>query len=180
MGDASNENKILRGELVRRDTVEDDVIAGDIDHRVAVVAMDVQIAEDGMRCLGGWCQSQSAAISERVRLKTPASPALDDSADGPFKEIGPAIIRWLKSRQGAGQPIRTDGPETHLKKQGTPNVAMSMAQVGAQYRWPNGVIPYMIDGNAPNPRGGPSSGSPRLVPIRYRRQRLLPPLDAGE
>ncbi len=36
--------------------------------------------------------------------------------------FGPAIIRWLKSRQGAGQPIRTDGPETHLKKQGTPTM----------------------------------------------------------
>ncbi len=35
---------------------------------------------------------------------------------------GPGIIRWLKSRQGAGQPIRTDGPETHLKKQGTPTM----------------------------------------------------------
>jgi phospho-N-acetylmuramoyl-pentapeptide-transferase len=36
--------------------------------------------------------------------------------------FGPSIIRWLKSRQGAGQPIRTDGPETHLKKQGTPTM----------------------------------------------------------
>ena len=36
--------------------------------------------------------------------------------------FGPAIIRWLKSRQGSGQPIRTDGPETHLKKQGTPTM----------------------------------------------------------
>jgi phospho-N-acetylmuramoyl-pentapeptide-transferase len=36
--------------------------------------------------------------------------------------IGPGIIRWLKSRQGSGQPIRTDGPETHLKKQGTPTM----------------------------------------------------------
>jgi phospho-N-acetylmuramoyl-pentapeptide-transferase len=36
--------------------------------------------------------------------------------------LGPAIIRWLKSRQGSGQPIRTDGPETHLKKQGTPTM----------------------------------------------------------
>jgi phospho-N-acetylmuramoyl-pentapeptide-transferase len=35
---------------------------------------------------------------------------------------GPGIIRWLKSRQGAGQPIRADGPETHLKKQGTPTM----------------------------------------------------------
>ncbi len=36
--------------------------------------------------------------------------------------FGPSIIRWLKSRQGAGQPIRSDGPETHLKKQGTPTM----------------------------------------------------------
>jgi len=36
--------------------------------------------------------------------------------------FGPSIIRWLKSKQGAGQPIRTDGPETHLKKQGTPTM----------------------------------------------------------
>lgn len=36
--------------------------------------------------------------------------------------IGPAVIRWLKSRQGAGQPIRSDGPETHLKKKGTPTM----------------------------------------------------------
>jgi phospho-N-acetylmuramoyl-pentapeptide-transferase len=36
--------------------------------------------------------------------------------------FGPSIIRWLKSRQGSGQPIRTDGPETHLKKQGTPTM----------------------------------------------------------
>lgn len=36
--------------------------------------------------------------------------------------IGPRVIRWLKSKQGKGQPIRTDGPETHLKKQGTPTM----------------------------------------------------------
>lgn len=36
--------------------------------------------------------------------------------------IGPAVIRWLKSKQGSGQPIRSDGPETHLKKQGTPTM----------------------------------------------------------
>jgi len=36
--------------------------------------------------------------------------------------IGPAVIRWLKSKQGAGQPIRSDGPATHLKKQGTPTM----------------------------------------------------------
>jgi phospho-N-acetylmuramoyl-pentapeptide-transferase len=35
---------------------------------------------------------------------------------------GPMIIRWLKGRQGSGQPIRDDGPETHFKKQGTPTM----------------------------------------------------------
>ena len=36
--------------------------------------------------------------------------------------IGPAVIRWLKSKQAGGQPIRNDGPETHLKKKGTPTM----------------------------------------------------------
>lgn len=36
--------------------------------------------------------------------------------------IAPPMIRWLKSKQGAGQPIRTDGPETHFKKAGTPTM----------------------------------------------------------
>lgn len=36
--------------------------------------------------------------------------------------IGPVVIRWLKSKQGSGQPIRTDGPQSHLKKQGTPTM----------------------------------------------------------
>jgi len=36
--------------------------------------------------------------------------------------VGPSVIRWLKSKQGQGQPIRQDGPETHFKKQGTPTM----------------------------------------------------------
>src|SRR3984885_4264914 len=36
--------------------------------------------------------------------------------------FGPSIIRWLRAKQGEGQPIRTDGPETHLKKKGTPTM----------------------------------------------------------
>jgi phospho-N-acetylmuramoyl-pentapeptide-transferase len=36
--------------------------------------------------------------------------------------LGPRLIRWLKAKQGEGQPIRTDGPETHLKKKGTPTM----------------------------------------------------------
>ncbi len=37
--------------------------------------------------------------------------------------FGPTLIRWLKSVQGAGQPIRPDGPESHLvTKKGTPTM----------------------------------------------------------
>jgi phospho-N-acetylmuramoyl-pentapeptide-transferase len=36
--------------------------------------------------------------------------------------LGPRIIRWLRAKQGEGQPIRDDGPETHLKKKGTPTM----------------------------------------------------------
>jgi phospho-N-acetylmuramoyl-pentapeptide-transferase len=35
---------------------------------------------------------------------------------------GQPFIRMVKRLQGAGQPIRTDGPETHLKKVGTPTM----------------------------------------------------------
>src|SRR5580704_9273820 len=36
--------------------------------------------------------------------------------------FGPRIIRWLRKKQGEGQPIRNDGPESHLKKKGTPTM----------------------------------------------------------
>jgi len=37
--------------------------------------------------------------------------------------IGPGMIRWLRERQGKGQPIRTDGPQRHVvEKQGTPTM----------------------------------------------------------
>lgn len=37
--------------------------------------------------------------------------------------VGPFVIHWLKDKQHACQPIRTDGPESHLKtKQGTPTM----------------------------------------------------------
>ncbi|WP_011631140.1 phospho-N-acetylmuramoyl-pentapeptide-transferase [Granulibacter bethesdensis] len=37
--------------------------------------------------------------------------------------LGPALIRWLKSVQRGGQPIREDGPERHLlEKKGTPTM----------------------------------------------------------
>lgn len=36
--------------------------------------------------------------------------------------MGPYIIGWLRRRHADGQPIRTDGPESHFKKKGTPTM----------------------------------------------------------
>jgi phospho-N-acetylmuramoyl-pentapeptide-transferase len=37
--------------------------------------------------------------------------------------INPMLIRWLKMKQGKGQPIRSDGPQRHiLEKAGTPTM----------------------------------------------------------
>lgn len=37
--------------------------------------------------------------------------------------LGPALINWLRERQGKGQPIRSDGPQRHIvEKQGTPTM----------------------------------------------------------
>lgn len=44
--------------------------------------------------------------------------------------FGPAIIASLKIRQGKGQPIRADGPETHFAKAGTPTMGGLMIIVG--------------------------------------------------
>src|SRR5882757_6388321 len=37
--------------------------------------------------------------------------------------FGTSVIAWLRSMQGEGQPIRTDGPQGHLvRKKGTPTM----------------------------------------------------------
>ena len=46
--------------------------------------------------------------------------------------IGPAMIRWLKKLQRDGQPIRDDGPESHLlTKKGTPTMGGLMFLLSA-------------------------------------------------
>lgn len=45
--------------------------------------------------------------------------------------IGPALIAWLRSKQGEGQPIRAEGPETHFKKKGTPTMGGLMILIAA-------------------------------------------------
>ncbi|SIR06367.1 Phospho-N-acetylmuramoyl-pentapeptide-transferase [Rhizobium sp. RU33A] len=44
--------------------------------------------------------------------------------------FGPAIISSLRVRQGKGQPIRADGPQTHFKKAGTPTMGGLMILAG--------------------------------------------------
>ena len=66
---------------------------------------------------------------------------------------GPAFIRWLKSHQAEGQPIRSDGPESHiLTKAGTPTMGgllilgvfvittLLWVPLGTAYLWPVLII----------------------------------------
>ncbi len=62
--------------------------------------------------------------------QTGREPAARHFLDGYFKALvlisfvlGAPIIRWLKRKQREGQPIRSDGPESHLlTKKGTPTM----------------------------------------------------------
>lgn len=54
--------------------------------------------------------------------------------------FGPMIIRSLRIRQGRGQPIRADGPQTHFKKAGTPTMGGLMLMsgiLGSSLLWAN-------------------------------------------
>lgn len=60
--------------------------------------------------------------------------------------FGPAAISWLRIKQGKGQPIRTDGPESHLAKRGTPTMGGLMILSGlfaATLVWGNLRNPYV-------------------------------------
>lgn len=60
--------------------------------------------------------------------------------------FGPAAISWLRIKQGKGQPIRTDGPESHLAKRGTPTMGGLMILAGllaATLLWGNLRNPYV-------------------------------------
>ncbi len=53
--------------------------------------------------------------------------------------FGPALIRWLRAKQRGGQPIREDGPASHLiTKKGTPTmggVLILLALAGSTLLW---------------------------------------------
>jgi phospho-N-acetylmuramoyl-pentapeptide-transferase len=61
--------------------------------------------------------------------------------------FGPAVIRWLRSKQKRGQPIRTDGPQSHIiTKQGTPTmggVLILLAFSLATLLWADLSNPYI-------------------------------------
>ncbi|QNM82525.1 phospho-N-acetylmuramoyl-pentapeptide-transferase [Sphingomonas sabuli] len=78
--------------------------------------------------------------------------------------LGPWLISYLRVRQGKGQPIRADGPQTHLSKIGTPTMgglliliamlasALLWMNVGSVYVWATilvtagfGLIGFMDD-----------------------------------
>ena len=61
--------------------------------------------------------------------------------------FGPAIINALRLKQGKGQPIRTDGPESHLlTKKGTPTMGGLMILFGvvtSVVLWANPKSPFV-------------------------------------
>ncbi len=60
--------------------------------------------------------------------------------------IGPRFIGWLRVRQGKGQPIRDDGPLTHLAKRGTPTMGGLMILTSvlvAMLLWMDLENPYL-------------------------------------
>jgi phospho-N-acetylmuramoyl-pentapeptide-transferase len=61
--------------------------------------------------------------------------------------LGPSLINALRLRQGKGQPIREDGPKTHLlTKKGTPTMGGLMILLGlcvATVLWANPYNPYV-------------------------------------
>ncbi len=60
--------------------------------------------------------------------------------------FGPWIIDHLRLRQGKGQPIRSDGPQSHFAKAGTPTMGGLMILLGivvATVLWANPANPYV-------------------------------------
>jgi phospho-N-acetylmuramoyl-pentapeptide-transferase len=60
--------------------------------------------------------------------------------------FGPTIINSLRIRQGKGQPIRADGPQTHFKKAGTPTMGGLMIMtgiIGSSLLWANLASVYV-------------------------------------
>ena len=60
--------------------------------------------------------------------------------------LGPWFIRWLRAKQGKGQPIRADGPQSHLAKRGTPTMGGLLILISVSVSvllWMNLRNPYV-------------------------------------
>src|SRR5690348_7842752 len=60
--------------------------------------------------------------------------------------LGPKFISWLRVRQGKGQPIRSDGPQSHLAKRGTPTMGgllILIALIVSTLLWMDITNPYV-------------------------------------
>lgn len=61
--------------------------------------------------------------------------------------VGPGLIRWMRRKQGKGQPIRQDGPQSHIiSKAGTPTmggVLILMSMSIATLLWARLDNPYV-------------------------------------
>ena len=60
--------------------------------------------------------------------------------------LGPWFISYLRVRQGKGQPIREDGPQTHLAKRGTPTMGgllILIAMISSVLLWMDLTNPYV-------------------------------------
>ncbi|QDH74127.1 phospho-N-acetylmuramoyl-pentapeptide-transferase [Brevundimonas sp. M20] len=60
--------------------------------------------------------------------------------------MGSRFINWMRAKQGKGQPIRSDGPITHLSKVGTPTMGGLMILAGiavAVLLWGDLTNPYI-------------------------------------
>jgi phospho-N-acetylmuramoyl-pentapeptide-transferase len=60
--------------------------------------------------------------------------------------LGPKFISWLRATQGKGQPIREDGPQSHLSKRGTPTMGGLLILISLSISvvlWMNLLNPYV-------------------------------------
>jgi phospho-N-acetylmuramoyl-pentapeptide-transferase len=60
--------------------------------------------------------------------------------------LGPWFISYLRVRQGKGQPIRADGPQSHLAKRGTPTMGgllILVAVIVSTFLWMELKNPYV-------------------------------------
>jgi phospho-N-acetylmuramoyl-pentapeptide-transferase len=60
--------------------------------------------------------------------------------------LGPWFISYLRVRQGKGQPIRADGPQSHLAKRGTPTMGGLLILISVSVSvllWMNLANPYV-------------------------------------